>query len=83
MEHLSFRFEPKWREELVCTCRLGSFSLEMTMGSATEVYLPTEEAWQTRAPEWAKPYWDQLHAQLVGWCGSRYPLFLSETAPIY
>lgn len=82
-ENVYFQFQPKWREELVCSCRLGSFSLEMTMGSAQEVYLPTAEVWAQKAPAWARPLWAQLHDQLVSWCSSRVPLHVVDNAPIY
>ena len=39
---IAFEFQPRWREEIVCSCSLGAFILEMTMG-VTTVYLPTAE----------------------------------------
>jgi len=78
-----YTFQPRWKEELVCTCKQGSFVLELTMGQLT-VYLPTEEDWQKRAPAWAKDHWPQLHSQLKSWCaGSNIPLVVMEGAQIW
>jgi hypothetical protein len=78
-----FSFCPRWKEELVCSCPLGRFVLEMPMG-ITSVYLPTEESWQSVAPEWARPHWNELHGQLSAWCARQhYPLFVDRTARIY
>jgi hypothetical protein len=63
----TFVFAARWREELVCTAAGGSFVLELTMGELA-AYLPTEEAWQARGPEWARPLWPVLHAELKAWC---------------
>jgi hypothetical protein len=82
-ENPTFHFSPRWKEELVCSCPLGSFILEMPMG-ITSVYLPTEEAWQRRAPDWAKPFWETLRAQLEAYCREHgYPLYIDETAAVY
>jgi len=63
----TFAFAARWREELVCTAAGGSFVLELTMGELT-AYLPTEDAWQARAPDWARPLWRVLHVELQAWC---------------
>jgi hypothetical protein len=63
----TFAFAARWREELVCTAAGGSFILELAMGELT-AYLPTQDAWQQRGPEWARPLWPVLHAELAGWC---------------
>jgi hypothetical protein len=63
----TFTFSPRWREELVCSAAAGSFVLELTMGQLA-AYLPTEDAWQQRAPEWARLLWPVLHAELTAWC---------------
>ncbi len=79
----TFNFGPRWKEEIVCSCALGSFILEMPMG-ITSVYLPTEEAWQKRAPEWARPYYEALREQLKAYCREhKYPLYIDETAAVY
>ena len=78
-----FEFAPRWREEFDCSCPLGSFVLEMTMGVDT-VYLPSAERWAEEAPEWARPLWETLHEQLVAWCrGQRIPLRIEETPSVY
>jgi hypothetical protein len=63
----TFAFAARWREELVCTAAGGSFVLELTMGELS-AYLPTEDAWQARAPDWARALWPVLHAELKAWC---------------
>lgn len=63
----TFNFQPKWKEELVCTGPGGSFVLELPMGILT-AYLPTEEAWRDKAPAWAKGLWPVLHDELQEWC---------------
>jgi len=78
-----FSFHPRWKEELVCSCSLGAFVLEMPMG-VTSVYMPTEERWPTVAPEWARPHWKTLHSQLEAWCSAqRIPLYLDNTTQPY
>jgi hypothetical protein len=73
-----FRFQPRWKEELVCECDLGSLVLDLTMGVPT-VYLPNEQVWPAIAPDWAKPHWQSLHDQLQAWCsGQNIPLQLSD-----
>ena len=63
----TFAFAARWREELVCTAAGGSFVLELTMGELA-AYLPTQDAWQERAPDWAAGLWPVLHAELKAWC---------------
>jgi hypothetical protein len=76
-------FCPRWKEELVCSCDYGTFVLEMPMG-VTSVYFPPQEAWAVRAPDWAKPYWLEIHQQLMEWCVSEsIPLYIDETADVY
>ena len=62
-----FRFSPRWKEELVVSGPGGSFILELPMGVLT-AYLPTEEAFRVRAPEWARELWPQLRRELEAWC---------------
>ncbi len=39
-----FKFQPRWKEELVVTGDGGQFILELPMG-VLSAYLPTESAW--------------------------------------
>jgi hypothetical protein len=63
----TFKFEPRWKEELVCTGPGGSFVLEMPMGKLT-VLLPPEDEWRVRGPDWARELWPLLHDELKAWC---------------
>lgn len=76
-------FQPRWKEELVCTSAAGSFILEMPMG-VVSVYYPTEEAWAHRAPEWALPHWSEIQRQLRAWCSAqRIPLYIDDNAQVW
>lgn len=78
-----FRFEPRWREELVCTSPEGHFILELSMGVLT-AYLPTEEVWRQRGPTWARDLWPVLHRELLQWCAShRADCVVSPAAQIW
>ena len=78
-----FRFEPRWKEELVCSCSLGSFLLEMPMG-VVSVCLPSETTWLRSSPDWAKPHWEAFRTQLREWCSLQgIPLCVSETADVW
>ena len=78
-----FTFQPRWKEELVCTCASGCFVLELPMGILS-AYLPTEEAWKRKAPEWARDLWPQLKTELEAWCGANNArFFIDETATVY
>jgi len=80
---LDFTFQPRWKEELVCSCTLGEFVLEMPMG-VPSVYIPTESAWQNLAPTWARPYWNLVYVQLVAWCANHgFPLHVDSSASIF
>lgn len=80
---MDFTFEPRWKEELVCWCSLGALLLDMPMG-VVSVYLPSAEAWQQRAPIWARPHWEELHVQLRNWCAaSSFPLHVDGSAGVY
>jgi hypothetical protein len=80
---LKFEFKGRWKEQLVCSCSLGSFVLEMPMGIMS-VYLPTAHQWELRAPEWARPHWDELHKQLGAWCSAHnWPLYIDGSASVY
>ena len=63
----AFTFQPRWKEELVCSCPRGSFVLELPMGVAT-VYLPTAERWPAVAPGWAQEDWTVVQRELARWC---------------
>jgi hypothetical protein len=79
----TFRFQPRWKEELVVTGPGGSFVLELPMGILS-AYLPTETAWQRRAPSWAVSLWPTLRAELVQWCSdNKAELYIDETAHVY
>lgn len=83
MDMVKFTFQPRWKEELVCTCHLGSFILEMPMGILS-VYLPTQVIWQEKAPPWAKDHWVSVHEQLTEWCAQgKIPLYVDGTANVY
>jgi len=72
----TFRFQPRWKEELVCSCDLGSFVITMPMG-VVSVDFPTEDTWEREAPVWAKPYWETVRTQLAAWCDSqKIPLYV-------
>lgn len=76
---VEFEFKPMWKEELVCTCALGSFVLDMPMG-VISVYLPTKEHWKEVAPALALELWDALSQQLKEWCEKqKIPLHLDAT----
>lgn len=83
MSSIVFKFQARWKEELVVTCSGGSFVLEMPMGVLT-VYLPTEQVWLKKAPSWAKNHWLPLKEQLEVWCKENKAEFLiDETAGVY
>lgn len=79
----TFSFAPRWKEELVCTAPGGTLVLELPMGILT-AYLPTEEAWQARAPEWARGLWPELKHDLEAWCKANQAQFIIDpTAMVY
>ena len=63
----TFKFQARWKEELVCVGPGGSFVLELPMGRLT-AYLPTEEAWKRQGPLWAVDLWGVLKVELEEWC---------------
>ena len=83
MKDPEFTFTPRWKDELVCSCSLGRFVLEMPMG-VTSVYLPPEQRWQSIAPELGKasldgPAWTAFFGVLkLG-----LPLRVDGTAQVY
>lgn len=83
MQTPTFQFQPRWKEELVCSCDLGSFVVTMPMG-VVSVDFPTEDIWQHEAPSWAKPYWDSVRSQLSAWCKSQnIPLYVGPYGHVY
>lgn len=80
MNDVVYTFQPRWKEELVCTCPFGSLVLDMPMGIVS-VYVPTEARWRTVAPVWAIEHWPALHAQLRDWCAQNdIPLHVDASA---
>lgn len=83
MASLEFKFEPRWKEELVCTSRMGSFILDMPMG-VLSVLLPTQSNWERNAPPWAKEHWQTIYEQLETWCKeNKVQFFVEESAAVY
>jgi hypothetical protein len=64
---LSFRFAPRWKEDMAVTCVKGSFVLPFWMGNPT-VELPSQDRWTAVAPDWPSDQWDELHRALTLWC---------------
>jgi len=78
-----FTFQPRWKEELLCTSAEGSFVLEMPMGILS-VYLPTELMWQSKGPKWAINLWPRLKEELEIWCReNKANFYVDETAGVY
>ena len=79
---MDYVFEPRWKEELVCSCDEGRLVFELTMGTLT-VYLPTRDKWAGSAPEWAKPLYDEIHDALEVWAKSQaIPLVIDGSAAV-
>ena len=72
-----FSFQPRWKEELVCTGPGGSFILELPMGRLS-AYLPTEQAWKEKGPRWAVDLWPVLRDELESWCRSNNAQFFID-----
>jgi hypothetical protein len=82
MEIQNYRFQAKWKEELVCSTNGKQFVLEFPMGTPT-VYLPTKSRWSAISPAWASNHWDDLYDQLSTWCEANdVQLTVSETARV-
>ncbi|MEJ2817789.1 MULTISPECIES: hypothetical protein [unclassified Caulobacter] len=60
----TFRFEGRWKEELVVVGPAGKFVLELVAGVA---YLPPEDVWRGSAPAWAADLWATLKTELEDW----------------
>lgn len=78
-----FDFQSRWKEELIVTAPNGSFMLEL-VGNPLVAYLPVENVWRERVPDWAKELWPQLHSELQAWCdGNNVTLAVDEAATVY
>ncbi|WP_281214356.1 hypothetical protein [Shewanella insulae] len=78
-----FKFQTRWKEELVVTGPGGSFILELPMGILS-AYLPTQSAWEQKGPSWARDLWPQLKQELEAWCVENKAQFIiDESAGIY
>lgn len=61
----------------------GSFVLELSM-DVYSAYLPTQKAWETRAPEWARDLWPLLKIELEDWCDrNKVEFHIDETATVF
>ena len=77
----TFRFEGRWKEELVVTGPAGRFVLQLVAGV---VYLPPQAAWRDLAPAWAIDLWPTLRAELETWVATRHwRLEIDATAPVW
>ncbi len=63
-----FRFEGRWKEELVVTGSAGKFILVL---AGNVVYLPPESVWPSLAPTWAADLWARLNVELENWVSAR------------
>lgn len=78
-----FKFQAKWKEELIVTGEGGNFILELLMGELT-VYLPTEKTWRNKSPDWVKDNYIELKEELEQWCfENNAQLIINESANIY
>jgi hypothetical protein len=58
--------------------------LRLTSCGILSAYLPTETAWQRKAPSWAVDLWPVLKAELELWClNNKAQLHVDETAAVY
>jgi hypothetical protein len=74
------QFQPRWKEELVCTMDGRSFVVELTMGVLT-VYFPTQTKWEALAPEWVRHQWQRVREDLAAWCEQqKMPLVIEDHA---
>ncbi|WP_163831838.1 hypothetical protein [Spartinivicinus ruber] len=77
-----FKFQVKWKEELIVIGEGGQFILELPMG-VLSVYLPSESTWQLKAPEWARNSYIELKDELESWCiENKAKLIIEETASV-
>ena len=79
----SIKFNTRWKEELVATSKEGSLVFEFTMGKFN-VYFPTQDAWQTSAPEWAKQKWTIYLVECKKWCAeNNIPITIVDDGIVY
>ncbi len=77
-----FKFQPRWKEELVCICRDRVFVLELP--GFVSAYLPTEKVWKDVCPTWARDLWPVLKVELEAWCvKNNARFFIDETAGVF
>lgn len=78
-----FSFLPRWKEELVVTAPGGKFVLDLPMGIFS-AYLPTEDAWRRKAPDWAIDLWPALRIELEQWCRlNNADFYIDERASVW
>lgn len=78
----AFKFEPRWKEELLVTGEGGRFVLEMPMG-VSSVYFPSESIWQDLSPDWAKSQYNDIETELSRWCSDHaIDLYVSASATL-
>ena len=75
----TFTFHPRWKEELLVVGPGGEFILELPMG-VLSAYLPTQEAWQSKGPDWARELWPVLRAELEAWCNQNNAKFYIDAS---
>ena len=79
----TFKFQPRWKEELVVSGPGGSFILELPMG-VLSACLPTENIWVGKAPVWAKGLWPVIKEELEVWCKENNAKFIiDKSAKVY
>lgn len=77
---VSWRFTPRWKEQLACASAQGEVVLEMMM-IEPHVFFPTDDTWARQAPSWAKNRRAELLAELAQWCTAQgIPLTVDEEA---
>ena len=77
-----FKFQQRWKEELMVMGDGGQFLLELPMG-VLSVYFPTESAWKAKSPEWAKDQYSELKHELEEWSlKNKAILHVNETAGV-
>jgi hypothetical protein len=79
----TIKFNSRWKEELVATSNEGSLVFEFTMGKYN-VYFPTQHAWKTSAPEWAKQKWAIYLDECKKWCAeNNIPITIVDDGIVY
>lgn len=78
-----FKFQPRWKEELVVLGPQGTFVLELPMGILS-AYLPTEDVWTRKAPRQARSLYPELKQELEQWCVANNAKFVIDaSAEVY